>query len=51
MSKSEAGGEEPNVAASPSKTFISFLYLPIQRILAYYSLLKVLTVFLLSVWD
>jgi len=40
MSKSEAGGEEPNVAASPSKTFISFLYLPIQRILAYYSLLK-----------
>lgn len=33
-------GEEFNVVPSPSKNFLSFLYLPIQRILAYYSLLK-----------
>jgi hypothetical protein len=34
-------GEEFNVVPSPAKNFLSFLYLPIQRILAYYSLLKV----------
>lgn len=37
-----AVGEELSVVPTPGKNFLGFLYLPIQRILAYYSLLKVI---------